>query len=148
MTDYSPKEYWAGVAENFRSADLTGFAPVLHPDAPAWYNRLIDNLQFQAMRRALAIAQIPQGARFLDIGCGTGRWLRRYKERGFGAMGMDATLGMLRTLANMESLLRSSPAMRNACHSRMYCLSCWMLLSSNTFRSLHSRERSGKCCAC
>ena len=97
MTDYSPKEYWAGVAESFRSADLTGFAPVLHPDAPAWYNRLIDNLQFQAMRRALAIAQIPQGARFLDIGCGTGRWLRRYKERGFGAMGMDATLGMLRT---------------------------------------------------
>jgi SAM-dependent methyltransferase len=97
MTDYSPKEYWAGVAENFRSADATGFAPVLHPDAPAWYNRLIDNLQFQAMRRALAIAQIPQGARFLDIGCGTGRWLRRYQQRGFRALGLDATLGMLRT---------------------------------------------------
>jgi SAM-dependent methyltransferase len=96
MTDYSPKEYWAGVAESFRSADPTGFAPVLHPDAPAWYNRLIDSLQFQAMRRALAIAQIPQGARFLDIGCGTGRWLRRYEQRGFRALGMDATLRMLR----------------------------------------------------
>lgn len=97
MTDYSPKEYWDGVAESFRSADPTGFAPVLHPDAPAWYNRLIDELQFQAMRRALALAQIPQGARFLDIGCGTGRWLRRYEQRGFHAMGLDATLGMLRT---------------------------------------------------
>jgi SAM-dependent methyltransferase len=97
MTDYSAKEYWAGVAESFRSADATGFAPVLHPDAPAWYNRLIDNLQFHAMRRALAIAQIPQGARFLDIGCGTGRWLRRYQQRGFRALGLDATLGMLRT---------------------------------------------------
>jgi SAM-dependent methyltransferase len=97
MTNYSPKEYWAGVAEGFRSADSTGFAPVLHPDAPAWYNRLIDDLQFQAMRRALALAQIPQGARFLDIGCGTGRWLRRYQQRGFRAMGLDATLGMLRT---------------------------------------------------
>jgi SAM-dependent methyltransferase len=97
MTDYSPKEYWAGVAESFRFADPTGFAPVLHPDAPLWYNRLIDNLQFQAVRRALAIAQIPQDARFLDIGCGTGRWLRRYQQRGFRAMGLDATLGMLRS---------------------------------------------------
>ena len=33
---------------------------------------------------------------FLDVGCGTGRWLRRYKELGLCAVGIDATLGMLR----------------------------------------------------
>jgi SAM-dependent methyltransferase len=97
MTDYSPKEYWDGIAEGFRSADPAGFAPVLHPGAPPWYNRLIDALQFQAMRRALALAQIPPGARFLDVGCGTGRWLRRYQQFGFRAVGLDATPGMLRT---------------------------------------------------
>ncbi len=97
MTDYSPKEYWAGVAEGFRSADSAGFAPVLHPGAPPWYNRLIDALQFRAMCRALVLARIQQGAHFLDVGCGTGRWLRRYQQFGFRAMGLDATLGMLQT---------------------------------------------------
>lgn len=97
MTDYSPKEYWAGVAEGFRSADSAGFAPVLHPGAPPWYNRLIDALQFRAMCRALVLARIQQGAHFLDVGCGTGRWLRRYQQFGFRAMGLDATLGMLHT---------------------------------------------------
>jgi SAM-dependent methyltransferase len=93
---YSPKEYWAGLAQGFDSADASGFAPILHPQAPAWFNQAIDELQFRALRRALAVAQIPPGARFLDVGCGTGRWLRRYHALGFSPVGVDATLGMLR----------------------------------------------------
>ncbi len=95
MSAYSPKEYWTGVADEFRSADAAGLAPVLHFGAPTWFNRLIDKLQFRAVRRALALAEIPRGAVVLDVGCGTGRWLRRYQELGFQATGVDATPGML-----------------------------------------------------
>lgn len=97
MTLYSPREYWAGLAKDFRSADPFGFAPVLHPGAPVWFNQLIDKLQFQALRRALGLAQITPGSRVLDIGCGTGRWVRRYAELGFCAAGVDAAPDMLTT---------------------------------------------------
>jgi ubiquinone/menaquinone biosynthesis C-methylase UbiE len=93
---YSPKDYWASLAEGYDSVDASGFAPVLHPQAPAWFNQVIDKLQFHALQRALAIATIRPGARFLDVGCGTGRWIRRYEELGFSPVGVDATTGMLR----------------------------------------------------
>jgi SAM-dependent methyltransferase len=76
--------------------DVSGFGPILHPLAPLWFNQLIDKLQYRALRRALALAGVPRGARFLDVGCGTGRWVRRYGELGFSAVGVDATIGMLR----------------------------------------------------
>jgi SAM-dependent methyltransferase len=97
MTGYSLKEYWAGIAEDFRSADPSGIAPVLHPGAPAWFNQLIDKQQFHALQRALALAKIPPSARSLDVGCGTGRWVRRYGQLGFRATGLDVTPGMLKT---------------------------------------------------
>jgi len=93
---YSPKDYWSNLAEGFELMDRSGFAPVLHHQAPPWFNQVIDNLQFRALRRALAIAAISPGARFLDVGCGTGRWVRRYTALGFSAVGVDATPGMLR----------------------------------------------------
>lgn len=93
---YSPKDYWTNLAQKFDSVDSAGFAPILHPQAPAWFNQAIDDLQFRAFRRALAIAEIPPNTRVLDVGCGTGRWVRRYKELGFSPVGVDATLGMLR----------------------------------------------------
>ena len=95
MRVYSPKEYWAALADKFHSADPTGFAPILHPGAPAWFNVSIDGLQFRAMRRALALAEVAPGARVLDVGCGTGRWLRRYLSLGLNATGVDGTPRML-----------------------------------------------------
>ena len=92
---YSPKEYWSSLANDSDSTDASGFAPVLHPLAPPWFNQLIDSLQFRGLRRALALAAVPSGARFLDVGCGTGRWVRRYEESGFVVMGVDATIEML-----------------------------------------------------
>jgi SAM-dependent methyltransferase len=103
MTSYSPRDYWAGVAEDFRSADPSGFAPVLHPGAPVWFNQLIDKLQFQAIRRALTLAQIPQDSRILDVGCGTGRWVRRYAQLGFRPTGLDRTSGMLTTARRQKT---------------------------------------------
>jgi len=100
---YSPKEYWSSLAEGCDSADVSGFTPILHPFAPLWFNHLIDNLQFRAVRRALALAGIPRGARFLDVGCGTGRWVRRYGELGFSVVGVDATIGMLRIARSLDT---------------------------------------------
>src|SRR5215469_9794110 len=93
---YSSKEYWSTLADGGNSVDALGFAPILHPLAPVWFNRTIDNLQFRAVLRALKLAAVPRGARLLDVGCGTGRWVRRYGELGFSAVGVDATVGMLR----------------------------------------------------
>lgn len=93
---YSPKGYWTNLAQSYGSVDASGFAPILHPHAPEWFNHAIDNLQFRALRRAITIAGISLGARFLDVGCGTGRWIRRYAKLGFAPVGVDATLGMLR----------------------------------------------------
>lgn len=93
---YSPKAYWTDLAESYGSVDASGFAPILHPHAPEWFNHAIDNLQFRALRRAITIAGISRGARFLDVGCGTGRWVRRYAKLGFAPIGVDATFGMLR----------------------------------------------------
>jgi ubiquinone/menaquinone biosynthesis C-methylase UbiE len=49
------------------------------------------------MRRALAVAELALGTRLLDVGCGTGRWNRRYQELGLRAKRIDATPGTLRT---------------------------------------------------
>jgi SAM-dependent methyltransferase len=93
---YSWKEYWDTVASAYAGADQQGLAPVLHPDAPAWYNITIDRLQEKSWRRGLQRCGLPAGALVLDIGCGTGRWLRRYKQLNFCAVGLDATQDMLR----------------------------------------------------
>jgi SAM-dependent methyltransferase len=93
---YSPKDYWAELAEQYGSADSSGFAPILHPGAPAWFNQAVDYIQFRAVQRAVALAKLSPDARFLDVGCGTGRWVRRYRELGFSPVGVDATIGMLR----------------------------------------------------
>lgn len=93
--DYSPRDYWADVAEDFGNSDEGGLAPVLHPNAPEWYNQTIDAMQFQAMLQGIRRAQLPSGAHVLDVGCGTGRWLRRYEKLGLRVTGIDATARML-----------------------------------------------------
>jgi len=93
--DYSPEEYWADLAERYENADDFGLAPILHPQTPQWFNRVLDELQLRAFRRALKIASFPAGSRILDIGCGTGRWVRRYAELGYAPTGVDATRRML-----------------------------------------------------
>jgi SAM-dependent methyltransferase len=73
---------------------------VLHPDTPVWFNATIDRVQERAWRKGLQLCQIKDGALVLDVGCGTGRWLRRYLERGLQPVGVDATEGMLKRAAS------------------------------------------------
>jgi SAM-dependent methyltransferase len=100
---YSPREYWSSLARHNDSVDASGFAPILHPLAPEWFNCLIDKLQFRALRHALVLAGVQPGARFLDVGCGTGRWVRRYGDLGFSAVGVDATTGMLQIARSLNT---------------------------------------------
>jgi ubiquinone/menaquinone biosynthesis C-methylase UbiE len=93
---YQWKDYWANVARSYGSADAQGFAPVLHPDAPAWFNSTIDRLQEKSWRRGLSRCELKDHALVLDIGCGTGRWLRRYLQLQHRPVGLDATQDMLR----------------------------------------------------
>lgn len=93
---YQWKDYWADVARSYGSADAQGFAPVLHPDAPAWFNSTIDRLQEKSWRRGLSRCGLKDHALVLDVGCGTGRWLRRYLQLQHRPVGLDATQDMLR----------------------------------------------------
>jgi ubiquinone/menaquinone biosynthesis C-methylase UbiE len=92
---YSPRNYWTEVAQSYGNSDTEGLAPVLHPRAPLWFNQMIDAAQSHAVSRALGLAMLQSGSRILDIGCGTGRWLRRYEAMGLRTVGVDATLPML-----------------------------------------------------
>ena len=123
---YSAKEYWSNLADNRDPADESGLAPILHPFAPPWFNRLIDNLQFRAIQRALRVAAVPYGSRVLDVGCGTGRWVRRYEKLGFAAVGVDATLGMLRIAREHRTAIPLTVGLAQSlpfCDSAFDCLS-------------------------
>jgi SAM-dependent methyltransferase len=95
MSGYSPRKYWANLAENYGNCDQMGFSPVLHPGAPAWFNRCIDGLQERAWLRALALCKLRASAFVLDVGCGTGRWVRRYSDLGYSPIGTDGSPSML-----------------------------------------------------
>ena len=82
--------------ERLWGADVQGLAPVPHPDAPAWYNLTIDRLQEKSWRNGFQHCEISSRALVLDVGCGTGRWLRRYQQLQVRAVGLDATQDMLR----------------------------------------------------
>jgi SAM-dependent methyltransferase len=92
---YAPRKYWTEIADAYNQGNGDGLAPVLHPGVPDWYNRIIDMLQHRALLRALDIAKLGVGSHILDIGCGTGRWLRRYDDLGYRPTGIDLTSGML-----------------------------------------------------
>src|SRR3984957_4174498 len=92
---YSPNRYWTEIADEYGRADDDGLAPILHPNVPDWYNQTIDAMQFSAVLRALSVAKLERGSRILDVGCGTGRWLRRYERLGYRPTGLDLTFGML-----------------------------------------------------
>jgi SAM-dependent methyltransferase len=72
---------------------------VLHPDAPPWFNTLIDRLQESAWSDGLQSCALEDHSRVLDVGCGTGRWLRRYLRRNVVPVGVDATQRMLQQAA-------------------------------------------------
>jgi SAM-dependent methyltransferase len=92
---YSPKEYWEKLATSGGHGEAEALAAVLHPDAPEWFNRTIDRLQAKAWTRALGQCRLDGGAHVLDVGCGTGRWLKRLQDASMAPTGTDRTATML-----------------------------------------------------
>ncbi len=95
MGVYSPRDYWREIARRCARSDPRALAPVLHPDVPIWFNERIDRLQSRAWSRALRSCQLPPRASVLEVGCGSGRWLRRLVETGVIAWGVDHSVEML-----------------------------------------------------
>jgi SAM-dependent methyltransferase len=95
LNKYLPSEFWTRLAKDFGESDLTGLAPVLHPGTPRWFNKAIDRLQSRTWSRTLNDCSFSLGARVLDVGCGTGRWVRRLEERGLSVVRIDQSSEML-----------------------------------------------------
>jgi len=104
VNSYSPREFWTRLAKDFGESDLTGFAPVLHPGTPRWFNKAIDRLQSRTWSKTLNYCSLSQGARVLDVGCGTGRWVRRLEEQGLSVLGIDQSSEMLSLARNRRTL--------------------------------------------
>lgn len=103
MIPYTPSKYWTDLAGTYGKQDWKGFSPILHPGAPDWFNIQVDNLQERAWLRALSLCTLREGATVLDLGCGTGRWLRRYSQRGYSPIGVDGSLSMLRRAIELKT---------------------------------------------
>jgi SAM-dependent methyltransferase len=99
---YSPKEYWSRLAEHGTENLERSFSVVLHAGAPLWFNSGIDRLQTRTWRRGLDLCRVAGRPLALDVGCGTGRWLRRYAALGISALGADATLRMLQLTCQQD----------------------------------------------
>jgi SAM-dependent methyltransferase len=82
---YRPREFWEQrLAEQFdlRGTGETGLS--------LEYNRACYTLRAEVLTRALASARVStQGARVLDVGCGTGFWTEYYGTRGAHYTGVD-----------------------------------------------------------
>ena len=64
------RRYYGGL--HSQRGRLTDLEIVCHPGAPTWLNRYVDHAQRRAFRGALSRCGSLQGARVLDVGCGTG----------------------------------------------------------------------------
>ena len=60
------------------------------------YDRRYQHNDFSGIARAVtSFVGTTLGARVVEVGCGTGRWLRLLRGRGTRVVGMDASFGML-----------------------------------------------------
>jgi SAM-dependent methyltransferase len=87
---YEPSEYWERAARSPGEV----FRPVLHVDAPAWFNEIIDTVQWNALLAVFDVLAAKQPA--LEIGCGVGRWQARLQGIA-RSIGVDFSMAMLQS---------------------------------------------------
>jgi SAM-dependent methyltransferase len=88
------RQYWETHAEGLGALDLAAdpdaLGNVVWPGQPLWLNEHLAALQEPAYRHLLELAPAPEGhGRALDVGCGSGRWCRLLRERGYDVVGID-----------------------------------------------------------
>lgn len=64
-------------------------AAVCFPDKPVYFNNFFDSIQRFAITRTLRDSDCAFCGDILDLGCGRGRWLKFWKERGLNPVGLD-----------------------------------------------------------
>lgn len=71
------KSYW----QNLHDKGEDDLAVVTFPDKPVWFNRFFDRVEKFAISRCIKNENF-LGKRILDLGCGRGRWLDYFSQRG------------------------------------------------------------------
>jgi SAM-dependent methyltransferase len=86
LTSGESQAYWRRTHLN-TSSDLEA---VCFPGKSQLLNAFFDRIQTYAMRRALDELKLGgSDARVLEVGCGRGRWLRFFRDRGTSPTGLD-----------------------------------------------------------
>ena len=86
-----PRAYWEERSRRYGSSP-EGWKAVCHLGGPEAVNRLLHRLQKRALNRAIGRAR---AARWLDFGCGVGRWEKEYAGRSGLICGVDISSEML-----------------------------------------------------
>lgn len=73
---------------------LNGYKAICSYGAPYFYNKYIDIIHRKAFFRMLSYVPI-KGKKFLDVGCGVGRWCRILSARGADVTGADISKEMI-----------------------------------------------------
>ena len=98
MTGEECEEYWRSVHAH-SSDDL---AAVCFPDKPRYFNLFFDRVQRFAIGLFLKRQRIAlNGWRWLDLGCGRGRWLRFFTKLGARPCGVDVSAEAVRHCRSM-----------------------------------------------
>lgn len=86
-------EYWKFNDEYFNKIDIIkdpqGLSNVCYNNAPLWFNKMIAKFQARAFEFALKNVGEVSGKEVLEIGCGTGRWVRLLTNLGGKVTGID-----------------------------------------------------------
>ena len=88
------RRYWERHAEHRAEvdfeADPEGLANVCYVNAPQWLNRYHARLQRAVFEQLLDLVPTPsEEEHALEIGCGSGRWCRLLRQRGYSVTGID-----------------------------------------------------------
>lgn len=97
-------EYYRGIHRKWAETDPNdSLAPATCPDEPRWVNYFISYAHQLGSEKAFAFLRSNLGSlcgrMVLDLGCGRGRWTKKYASLGCCVTGVDISLEALEVLA-------------------------------------------------
>lgn len=69
--------------------DPDGLRVVCYPSAPVWFNKLFSYFQEREFLKCIRLIGDIKGKKILEIGCGTGRWIKLMSKNGGIVTGID-----------------------------------------------------------
>ncbi len=93
MSNYDMKKYWNNLYKQRGQLnellDNEGLLTVCHPDKPLYYNKLFDFFEKKAFSETIQKCGLLLNKVVLDIGSGTGRWVKKFVALGATVHGID-----------------------------------------------------------